>query len=732
MFFTASRIVQAALEALPPAAALIVDEEMRIVDAEGSAFSRHGVPLDQAIGSPFTELLPAEARSTFVDHFRAALAGEPQSFDHWSTNRQYGYWVRIAPIDRREDAAGREVVAVLHDITERLREVTELERSQNQLLEAERVGGVGSWELRPGDELISYSPGFAKLVGLDPGEELYLHRFLEMVLPADRNLVVQTIDECLREGRGACEYRLRRRDGARRTLVAQGEMVPAEDRGSMLMIGTVADVTEEREAERERAAALALLEQGFDHAPIGMVLTDPETDLYLRVNDAMCELLGRSREEVLQHTFEEFTHPDDRRGDRDGRNRMLSGEIASYEGEKRYVRPDGTTVWTSLHVTPVRRPDGSVEAFFAQIVDIGAGKEREARLRRDIADAARLAQIRRALDEDGLLLHSQPIVDLSTGKRVQNELLLRMAGEDGTVHLPGEFLPVAERYGLISEIDRWVIGRAVQMAAAGVPTEFNLSGHSLNDPDVLRELEHQIAATGVDPSLLVVEVTETAVVDQFEAARRFAERIKQLGCTLALDDFGTGFANLSYLKHIPSQHLKIDIEFVRDLAHSETDQRLVAGIVNMVQGYLLGRPRPLEDFGGRRASPSREVCCDAVDRVKAAFEAFAHRDAEAMARLCTDDVLVHPTGTIDGGRRQPYRGQAGIHRYFEDVAATWQSLDLRPRTFIVSEGSVLVFGEAEGETAEAGLFTDMIWVWRLRGESISSLEAFRIRPQELA
>jgi PAS domain S-box-containing protein len=762
MFFTASRIVQVALEALPPAAALIVDEEMRIVDAEGSAFSRHGLPLDQAIGVPFTELLPAEARDTFVDHFRAALAGEPQSFDHWSTNRQYGYWVRIAPIDRREDSEGREVVAVLHDITERLRAVTELERSRHRLLEAERVGGVGSWELRPGDERITYSPGMAQLIGLDPDEELDLHRFLEMVLPADRDLVVQTIDECLREGRGACEYRLRRRDGALRTLVAQGEMIPAEDRDSMLMIGTASDVTEEREAERERAAALALLEQGFDGAPIGMVLTDPETDLYLRVNDAMCELLGRSREELLHHTFEEFTHPDDRREDRDGRNRMLSGEIASYEGEKRYLHPDGTAVWTSLHVTPVRGADGSVEAFFSQIVDIGAGKEREERLRRDIADAARLAQIRRALDEDGLLLHSQPIVDLSTGKRVQNELLLRMAGEDGTVHLPGEFLPVAERYGLISEIDRWVIGRAVQMAAAGVPTEFNLSGHSLDDPDVLRELEHQIAATGVDPSLLVVEVTETAVVDQFEAARRFAERIRELGCTLALDDFGTGFANLSYLKHIPAQHLKIDIEFVRDLVHSETDQRLVAGIVafarafdqktvaegvedeatlirlkelgvDMVQGYLLGRPRPLEDFAGRRTAPSREVCCDAVDRVKSAFEAFAHRDAEAMVRLCTDDVLLHPTGTIDDGkRRQPYRGRAGVYQYFEDVAAAWQSLELRPRTFIVSEGSVLVFGEAEGETAEAGLVTDMIWVWRLRGESISSLEAFRIRPQELA
>lgn len=761
MFFTRSRVVQAALEALPPAAALIVDDQMRIVDAEGSAFSRHGMPIDQAIGRRFTEALPDEARPAFIRHFEAALAGEPQSFDHWSANRRYGYWVRIAPLPRREGAGGPEVVAVLHDITERLRAVTELERSQTRLLEAERVGGVGSWELRPGSEQIAYSPGFAALLGLDPDEEFDLEVFFEMVLPDDRGVVEAAIADCLRDGKAACEYRLRRRDGELRYLVAQGETIPAEDPASTLMIGTANDVTEERQAERERTAAMALFEQGFDAAPIGMVLTDPTNGRYVRVNDAMCELLGRSREQLLQHSFEEFTHPEDRRGDREGLDRMLRGETNSHESEKRYLRPDGRAVWASLHVTPVRRADGSVEACFSQIVDISARKEREERLERDVADATRLAQIRRALDEDGLVLYSQPIVDLSTGKTVQNELLLRMAGEDGTIHLPGEFLPIAERYGLIAEIDRWVVGQAVQLAAGGTPTEFNLSGHSLDDPDILRELEQQIAATGADPSLLAVEVTETAVVDQFEAARRFAERIEELGCTLALDDFGTGFANLSYLKHIPAQHLKIDIEFVRDLAESETDQRLVAGIVafahafdqktvaegvedeatlvrlkelgvDMVQGYLLGRPRPLEsDSKETPRAARRNICDDAVPKVEAAFEAFAHRDAEALARLCTDDVLLHPTGTIDTTRaRRPYRGHPGLHRYFEDVASTWYSLELRPTTFVESEDSVLVFGEAAGESAEASLVADLIWVWRLRGELISSLEAFRIRPAE--
>jgi EAL domain-containing protein (putative c-di-GMP-specific phosphodiesterase class I) len=185
---------------------------------------------------------------------------------------------------------------------------------------------------------------------------------------------------------------------------------------------------------------------------------------------------------------------------------------------------------------------------------------------------------------------------------------------------------VAERYGLISEIDRWVIRRAAAIAATGRPIEFNLSAKSIGDPDVLRELESAIAASGADPSLLIVELTETAVADRVDASRIFAERVRALGCQLALDDFGTGFGRLSDLKNIPAQHLKIDIEFVRDLIRSDADERVVRGIVGLAgefdqtttaegvedhatlqrlrelgvhraQGYLLGRPQPLRDVG---------------------------------------------------------------------------------------------------------------------------------------
>jgi EAL domain-containing protein (putative c-di-GMP-specific phosphodiesterase class I) len=252
-----------------------------------------------------------------------------------------------------------------------------------------------------------------------------------------------------------------------------------------------------------------------------------------------------------------------------------------------------------------------------------------------------------------------------------------MLNEDGSIIEPKEFLPVAERYGLISEIDRWVIRQAVAIAAGGSPTEFNLSGRSIGDPDILRELEAAIAQSGADPSLLVVEVTETAIVDQLEAGRDFAEGVEALGCRLALDDFGTGYASLSYLKHIPAHYLKIDIEFVRELACNDTDGRLVEGIVAFAkafdqttvaegvedeatltrlrelgvdrgQGYLFARPAPCDSTGHAEApalpSPSDS---DPVGAVRVAFDGFANRDLPTVVELCDRGVLLRAPGTSE-------------------------------------------------------------------------------------
>jgi diguanylate cyclase (GGDEF)-like protein/PAS domain S-box-containing protein len=228
-------------------------------------------------------------------------------------------------------------------------------------------------------------------------------------------------------------------------------------------------------------------------------------------------------------------------------------------------------------------------------------------------------RIRAALDEGRMALHGQPIVDLATGDHVGDELLVRMLDEHGAIVPPSSFLPTAETFGLIGEIDRWVLGRGVEIAAEGRRVHVNLSGTSVGNAEVLDTLEAGLRATGARPSDLVLEVTETLAVANMTEARAFTRRIRELGCALALDDFGTGFGAFTYLKNLPADYLKIDMSFVSELPRSEADRGVVDAIVgiatrfglrtiaegiedeatralllqagvDLAQGYLLGRP----------------------------------------------------------------------------------------------------------------------------------------------
>jgi PAS domain S-box-containing protein len=631
-------------------------------------------------------------------------------------------------------------------------------RSEARLRETERMLGVGSWELSLETDEITFSPGFARLLGLPDGAALDTAGHRQRVDPADRGILSRARATCLSAGSATCEYRVFRPDGEVRTLSLRAEACPEEDGITRNLRGAVLDVTEQREAERGRPAAEQPFEQGFDAALIGMALSDPVHGHCVRVNDALCRLLQRSRAQLSGAELNSFAHPDDQAGVRHAHQQMLGEQTAAVQAETRYLLADGSVVWALLHVTPVHRPDGSIEALYSQVVDVTERKEHEARLEVNVGDALWLARIRDALDESRLLLYTQPIVDLVTGQTVQNELLLRMRGDDGSIISPGEFLPVAERYGLISEIDRWVIGRAVEIAAGGTPTEFNLSGRSIGDPSILRELATAIQTTGADPSLLVVEVTETALLSSTEGGREFANRVTELGCGLALDDFGTGFSSLRYLKHLPADYLKVDIEFVRDLAGSETDARVVRGIVGLArefrqttiaegvedeatllrlkelgvdqaQGYLLGRPAPLVDAAPAPAARRRTASSggpDPIAVVRGVFEAFASRDLPTILRLSRPDVVLRTFATSGlADRRAPYRGHDGLRTYIDDVDALWDELALTPLTFRQAQDSVIAFGRAEGRRGASRVLASVLWVARLQRGQISSIEVFQ-------
>jgi EAL domain-containing protein (putative c-di-GMP-specific phosphodiesterase class I) len=212
-----------------------------------------------------------------------------------------------------------------------------------------------------------------------------------------------------------------------------------------------------------------------------------------------------------------------------------------------------------------------------------------------------LGRLRRALAGDLFVLHFQPIVSLQDGAVSQYEALLRLAdGDAGAVLAPNVFLPAAERYGLIRDIDRMVLDKVAAMLGGGigqggVRIAVNVSAVSVTDGTLLAHIERALARHDVDPSLLIVEVTETAAISDMRSAREFCAGVIALGCGLALDDFGAGFGSFAYLKNLPFSHLKIDGEFVRRLPVSRTDQLVVKALAGVVRG--MGRETIAEFVG---------------------------------------------------------------------------------------------------------------------------------------
>src|SRR3954447_18429593 len=210
-------------------------------------------------------------------------------------------------------------------------------------------------------------------------------------------------------------------------------------------------------------------------------------------------------------------------------------------------------------------------------------------------------RIRTALEEDRFELFQQPILDVRKNEVTHHELLVRLPGDSGELIPPGTFLYIAEQFGSIQAIDRWVVGQAAALIkrihAEGNPVTLsvNLSGASITDASLLDFVESELRDTGIDPHALIFEVTETAAIVNIEKARRFAERLGELGCAFALDDFGAGFGSFYYLKHLPFDYLKIDGDFIRQLPASKADQLTVKAIVQIAHG--LGKKTVAEFVG---------------------------------------------------------------------------------------------------------------------------------------
>jgi predicted signal transduction protein with EAL and GGDEF domain len=204
------------------------------------------------------------------------------------------------------------------------------------------------------------------------------------------------------------------------------------------------------------------------------------------------------------------------------------------------------------------------------------------------------AELHQALERREFLLHYQPKLDLVTGKTSGFEALLRWNHPQRGLVPPLEFISVLEDTGLIIAVGEWVVAEVCRQLGAWradgfpiVPVAINLSARQLEQDDLAATIEHIVTASGIAPSLLEFELTESMLMVNPDAAVAILSRIKALGMRLSIDDFGTGYSSLAYLKRFPLDALKIDRTFVRDLPHDSDDAAITRAVINLAHSLNL-------------------------------------------------------------------------------------------------------------------------------------------------
>jgi diguanylate cyclase (GGDEF)-like protein/PAS domain S-box-containing protein len=634
------------LENLPEMAITTFGRDLRVDYTAGEALTNTGRSAEEFVGRTLSEVLPPEHAELLETNFRAALRGERRSLDYRSSVGDREMWIKVVPLPGNGDGV-QGGVAVSQDITERKRQEAALRESEERFKSAFEHAPIGMALVQPTMEgpgrIIRANQALSRMSGYS-GEDLLTMNFAAITHPDDQVAEAPLMARLL-------AGEIATYDIEKRCLNAHGNVFWASFHASAVkdlsggvnhLIVQLEDVTERkgfegqlqyladhdaltglfnrRRFEEELSRQTAL---GVRYKQGGAVLV-LDLDNFKYLNDTLSHKAG---DEAIGQTARLLTK---RLRESDVVGRMGGDEFAillpaADEAQARKVAEDltaaiseqafkfngqrlGLTASVGIATFPgeveLSGEEVLVDADLAMYEAMERGRnrcavftaDRQARMEARLTWSER---IRQALEEDRFVLFAQPILNLELQRVTRYELLLRMVGDDGGLIPPASFLSIAERFGLIRDIDRWVVRNAIklideqQREGRALSLEVNLSGKSVSDSTLPEMIAGELKARRVDPGSLIFEVTETAAIVNITEAQAFAATLTELGCRFALDDFGAGFGSFYYLKHLPFDYLKIDGEFIRNLSTTRSDQLVVKAVVEIAQG--LGK-RTIAEF----------------------------------------------------------------------------------------------------------------------------------------
>jgi PAS domain S-box-containing protein len=565
--------------AVAPDAVITIDEQGRVCQLNPAAEQMFGYSREQALGRPIAELvIPPRRRREHCDGLKRVAAGGPA---HILDRRIV---INAMGADGGEFPVELTVTRTQRSPTRFTAWIRALAATEDLLRSAFDHAPIGMSVVAPDGQWLRVNDAYCRMLGYER-EELTSKTFRELTHPDDATEDDEFI-AAIAAGEGDSLERDRRylhRDGSVVWVHVRAEVIRDQAGEPVYAVSHLQDITDRKRSEERLLESERRLRSVIDNTP-ALVYVKGRDYRYQLVNSEFERVLsvrsdwivGRRDEDILPAAAVDQVRAQDRL--------VLDGG-RSLQEETTALRDGKPRVFLTVRF-PLFDEQGAIHAVGGMSTDI-TERRLEERARRERLQCSE--QINAALAQGRFVLHGQPIINLAAMEVDQSELLIRMrkAGGGDELIAPVEFLPSAERFDLMEMVDKWVIGRAVEFAAAGHRVEVNVSAKTISDQMQVGWIERAVRRSGAPPHNLIFEITETAAAENLPAARTFAQRLRQLGCAFALDDFGVGHGTFTYLRHLPVDYLKIDIQFIRDLLNDEDDQQVVRAIVGVAKQFAI-------------------------------------------------------------------------------------------------------------------------------------------------